>query len=71
MKKYICLLLVLLLLAVPVSANGNLVHDGEHLLTPEEAIYLESYYAEFEENQGFTPILVTTESFDGKSPDYS
>lgn len=69
MKKYICLLLVLFLLAVPVSANGNLVHDGEYLLTQEEAIYLESYYAEFEKNQGFTPILVTTESFEGKSPE--
>ena len=69
MKKFICLLLVLLLLAVPVIAQGNLVCDGEWLLTAEEAMELEGYYADFAENCGFTPILVTTDSFAGKTPE--
>lgn len=69
MKKFMCLLLVLLLLAVPVSAQWDLLYDGEGLLTTEEAIMLESDYADFAANCGFTPILVTTDSFEGKDPD--
>ena len=69
MKKFICLLLVLFLLAVPVSAQWDLVYDGEKLLTTEEAIQLESDYADFAANRDFTPILVTTDSFDGKNPE--
>ena len=69
MKKCICLLLVLFLLAVPVSAQWDLVYDGEKLLTTEEAIQLESDYADFAANRDFTPILVTTDSFDGKNPE--
>ncbi len=67
MKKCICLLLVLFLLAVPVSAKWDLMYDGEKLLTTEEAINLENCYADFAASHDFTPILVTTESFEGKS----
>ena len=69
MKRVIILILVLILLAVPVSANGDLLYDGERLLTAEEAIELESYYADFAQSNGFTPILVTTDSFEGNSPE--
>lgn len=66
MKKFILLLLVLVLV-LPVSAVGNLVNDGENLLTAGEILELEQRYAEYADNHGFTPILVTTESFDGQS----
>lgn len=69
MKKFMCLLLVLLLLAVPVSAQWDLLYDGEKLLTAEEAIILESDYADFAASHEFTPILVTTDSFEGESPE--
>ena len=67
MKKFMCLLLVLLLLAVPVSAQWDLMYDGENLLAAEEAIDLESDYADFAASHDFIPILVTTDSFEGKS----
>lgn len=67
MKKVLLLLLVLLLLALPVSASGSLVCDGEGLLTYDEAVELESSYADFAASHGFTPVLVTTNSFSGNS----
>lgn len=67
MKRMIVLLLVLLLLAVPVSAQWDLLYDGEGLLSTQEAIELESAYADFAASHGITPILVTTGSFDGMS----
>lgn len=66
MKKLFALLLVLVLV-LPVSAVGNLVNDGERLLTMDEAAQLENLYAEYEADYGFTPVLVTTESFKGQS----
>ena len=60
MKKVLIFLLVLVLLAVPVSASGNLVNDGEGLLTASQIAELESIYASY---SAFTPILVTTDSF--------
>lgn len=66
MKKCLILLLAaLLVLAVPVSAAGNLVYDGENLLSDSEIHLLETKYAQYPELYGFTPILVTTDSFDG------
>ena len=66
MKRVWILLLVLMLaLAVPVSAAGNLVYDGENLLTDSEIRQLEAKFAEYPETYGFTPIVVTTDSFDG------
>ena len=65
MKKLLSLLLVLLLLAVPVFAQSPLVNDGEGLLTSGEAAELEQLYGEYARDYGFTPILVTTDSFQG------
>ena len=68
MKKLFLLLLVLVLvLVLPVSAAGNLVNDGEGLLTVNEVSELEALYAEYAAHHGFAPILVTTDSFDGQS----
>lgn len=64
MKKWIALLLLLAVLAVPAFGAGNLVCDGEHLLSEAEAAALEQCYSQY---TGFTPILVTTDSFDGLS----
>ena len=66
MKKILILLLVLVLV-LPVSAAGTLVHDGANLLTNEEAQQLEAHYTASAQNNGFTPILVTTDSFGGLS----
>ena len=65
MKKLFILLLVICLLAVPVTGNGLLINDGEGLLTGAEAAGLESLYTQYSQQYGFTPILVTTDSFDG------
>jgi len=65
MKRFLILLLVLLLVAVSVSAQSSLVNDGEGLLSDAEVAELETLYADYALQYGFTPILVTTESFDG------
>ena len=70
MKKLFALLLTLLLLAVPVLANGSLVNDNEGLLSDEEVLWLEQLYTTYEEKCGYTPILLTTASFDGESPEH-
>lgn len=67
MKKLIVLILALLLLAVPVCGSGSLVNDGEGLLTGDERAELEQYYAQCADTYGFTPIVVTTDSFGGRS----
>lgn len=64
MKKVFVFILALILLAVPVSANGSLIHDGESLLTASEIAELEALYASYSD---FASILVTTDSFDGQS----
>ena len=63
MKRCLILILAIILLAVSVSAGGNLINDGEKLLTASEIAQLESLYASYSD---FTPILVTTDSFDGQ-----
>lgn len=71
MKKLFLLLLVLVLV-LPVSAAGNLVNDGEGLLTADQVSELETLYSEYAAYHGFTPILVTTDSFDGQdAQDYA
>ena len=67
MKKLLCLMLVLCLLAVPVWGNRPLVNDNEGLLNSEERIWLEQHYATHAQQDGYTPILVTTPSFEGQS----
>lgn len=67
MKKLLALFLVLLLLAVPVSASGSLVQDDAELMPDHDAEKLEEIYGEYPYTHGFTPILVTTDSFGGLS----
>ena len=67
MKKCMALLLVLAVLVIPVFAAGNLVADNEKLLTDTEAQTLEQLYSQYSQTYGFTPILVTTDSFGGLS----
>ena len=65
MKKVLIVFLVLILLAVPVSADTALIHDGEQLLSTDEAAQLEAIYGSYAADYGFTPILVTTAGFAG------
>ena len=65
MKRLLILLLVLLLLAVPVSAAENLVQDGEDLLTDTDIVRLEEYYSTFYDAYGFTPAVATVGNFGG------
>lgn len=64
MKRLLIFLLAIVLLAVPVSAAGNLVNDGEGLLSYEEAAELEQVYGSFTD---FTPVMVTVDSFGGRT----
>ena len=64
MKRLLIFLLAFVLLAVPVSAAGNLVNDGEGLLTYEEAAELEQVYGSYTD---FTPVMVTVDSFGGRT----
>ena len=67
MKKIMILLLALVLLAVPVAAQSNLILDDEGLLEAYDVDNLEKVYSEFAQIHGFTPAVVTTESFGGLS----
>ena len=64
MKKVLVLILAFVLLAVPALGSGNLINDGEGLLSYEEAAELETLYASYSD---FTPVLVTVDSFGGLS----
>lgn len=65
MKKIIACVLVLLLLAVPVFAQNYHIHDDSGLLQDHDVAKLEQVYADFAQTYGFTPALVTTDSFGG------
>ena len=65
MKKIIVCFLVLLMLAVPVYAENYLVHDDEGLLQSHDVEKLEEVYAGYAQTHGFTPALVTVDSFGG------
>lgn len=67
MKKVFVILLALFLLTVSVSAQNYLVRDGEDLLTDQDATMLEELYQEYSNLHGFTPVLVTTDSFGGRT----
>lgn len=67
MKKIFACLLVLLLLAVPVFAENYHIHDDSHLLQEHDVEKLEQVYSDYELTHGFTPSLVTTDSFGGLS----
>lgn len=65
MKKICILILALLLLTVSVSAEGYLVHDDAGLLSDHDARMLEERYSQYPDAYGFTPVLVTANSFGG------
>lgn len=67
MKRLFVLLLALLLLAVPVAASSNLIQDDSGLLADHDVEKLEQVYSEYASSYGFTPALVTTDSFGGLS----
>lgn len=69
MKKLIILFLALVLIAVPAAAEGFLVVDDSGLLQEHEVEDLELTYSDYTVNYGFTPALVTTDSFGGLEPD--
>ena len=69
MKRLWILLLVLVMLAVPVSAQGYYVADHSGLLDTFDAQELEQLYSQYSDEYGFTPILVTTDSFEGMDAD--
>ena len=67
MKKLFVLLLALVLLAVPAAAEGYHITDDSGLLESHDIERLEEVYAEYPGAYGFTPALVTTDSFGGLS----
>ena len=67
MKKILVLFQALLLLAVPVAAEGYFVMDDSGLMEDYDVDKLEQVYSEYPAMYGFTPALVTTDSFGGLS----
>ena len=67
MKKLIACFLVVLLLAVPVFAENYHIHDDSHLLQDHDVQKLEQVYSDYADTYGFTPVLVTVDSFGGLS----
>ena len=67
MRKILVLLLALLLLAIPVSAENYHIHDDEGLLKDHDVQRLEQVYDEAFLEYGFVPALATVESFGGMS----
>lgn len=65
MKKILVCFLVLLLLAVPVFAENYHIHDDSHLLQDHDVEKLEQVYSDYADTHGFTPALVTVDSFGG------
>ena len=67
MKRIIVLLLALLMLAVPVAAEGYFVVDDSGILKDHDVEKLEEIYSAYPVTHGFTVALVTTDSFGGLS----
>lgn len=71
-RRLIRILFVLVLclsIAVPALADAPLVSDNSGLLTAQEITQLEQQYARIREEKGFTPYIMTTDTFDGYSSD--
>ncbi len=72
MKKYFLLVLsvvlIFVLLAVPVSAAGELLDDGAGLLFSTEAEITEKLLEEISIRQGVDIVIVTVDSTEGKNP---
>ena len=69
MKKLILFILVLAMIAIPVAAEGFLIVDDSGLLRDHEVENLELTYSDYTVNYGFTPSVVTTDSFGGLDPE--
>jgi uncharacterized protein len=67
MQKLLVLLLAIVLLAVPVAAEGYHIIDDSGLLEDHDVQKLEEVYNQYIADLGFTPALVTTDSFGGLS----
>lgn len=65
MKKVFVLLLILALLAVPVAAEGYHITDDSGMLQDHDVVKLEEVYSQYPDTYGFTPAVVTTDSFGG------
>lgn len=72
MKKIIIFCLVLMVLALPVSAAENLVVDHAGLLTSSQAEELEAQLSELRSAYDMEVVILTTDSLGGKTPqDYA
>ena len=71
-RRFILILLSLVLvlgLATTALADYGLVLDDSQLLTMDEVAQLEAQYAAIRDEKGFTPYLLTVDSFQGMSAD--
>lgn len=68
MKKTILILLILALLAVPVSAASPRIDDGAGLLYAEEVSTLEETAQAIYDQYGFEAVIVTRDSIGGGDP---
>ena len=71
-RRFILILLSLVLifsLATAAMADYGLVLDDSQLLTMDEVAQLEAQYAAIRDEKGFTPYLMTVDSFEGLSAD--
>ena len=69
-RRFILILLSLVLifsLATAAMADYGLVLDDSQLLTMDEVAQLEAQYAAIRDEKGFTPYLMTVDSFEGLS----
>ena len=68
MRKVLAILLVLLMLAVNVSADSNYVTDHARLLTSAETQTLEDSFSQYHAEYGFSVAVVTIDTLKGQSP---
>lgn len=67
MRKVFAILLVVLLLAVNVSATTGYVTDNARLLTSAETQTLEDNFIQYHDEYGFTVAMVTVATLSGQS----
>lgn len=68
MRKVLAIILVILLLAVHVSANSIYVTDHARLLTSAETQTMEDSFSQYHAEYGFTVAVVTVDTLNGQSP---
>ena len=70
MKKFLALLLLLLLFVAPALADGNRVIDDADVLSASDEAALEQAIALIRDQYQFDVVLLTKTSIDGKTPRY-